>query len=300
MLKPGKYMFGGFDVGGPWSIDFAEDVGIKCYAILSGSCWLEMDGEPASIRLEEGDCVLLARGRPFRITTDQSMPPVDFETAYPRPLRGQILTVNGGGDLLGVGGYFELAGNHSDILLGSLPPVVHIQKQSDRTPMRWAMQELMRELREPQPGGVLVAEHLLQMILLQVLRLHLASGAGNRVGWLFALADAQMSTALYAIHGEPAHRWTLAELAELANMSRSTFAVKFKALVGTAPMDYLTRWRMLLAGERLRNSRDSVADIALSIGYESESAFSTAFKRVMGCPPRRYVLAAADGLGIAV
>ena len=97
-----------------------------------------------------------------------------------------------------------------------------------------------------------------------------------------------MGAAINAMHADPAHRWTLQELAERAGMSRSTFALKFKETVGASPMDYLTRWRMLLAGDRLANSSDPVSAIALSLGYESESAFSTAFKRVMDCSPRQY------------
>ena len=147
---------------------------------------------------------------------------------------------------------------------------------------------MMTELRAPQPGGYLIIEHLAHMMLVQALRLHLTEGAGPRVGWLFALSDRQISTALNAMHENPAHRWTLQELASRAGMSRSSFALKFKALVGTSAMDYLVNWRMALAGERLENSKDPISIIAPSLGYESEAAFSTAFKRVMGCAPREY------------
>ena len=91
-----------------------------------------------------------------------------------------------------------------------------------------------------------------------------------------------------AMHEEPAHRWTLQQLANLAGMSRSAFAVKFKERVGTSPLEYLSRWRMLRAAHRLTNSKDPISLIASSSGYESESAFGTAFKRVMGCSPRQY------------
>jgi len=169
-----------------------------------------------------------------------------------------------------------------------LPPIVHIRKESDKAAMRWSLERMRQELREPQPGGFLVAQHLAYMMLVQALRLHLAEGMKGGVGWLFALADKQMSAAINSIHDEPAHRWTLQELAKRAGMSRSTFALKFKETVGASPMEYLTRWRMLLAGDRLVNSSDPISLIALSLGYESESAFSTAFKRVMGCSPRQY------------
>jgi AraC-like DNA-binding protein len=147
---------------------------------------------------------------------------------------------------------------------------------------------MRQELREPQPGSVLILQHLAQMMLVQALRAHLADGSDGGVGWLFALADKQIGAAITAMHRDPAQRWTLQQLAERVGMSRSAFAAKFKATVGSSPMEYLTRWRMLLAGDRLANSSDPISVISPSLGYESESAFSTAFKRVMGCSPRRY------------
>jgi AraC-like DNA-binding protein len=102
------------------------------------------------------------------------------------------------------------------------------------------------------------------------------------------LADPQISLAIESMHDDPAHRWSVEELAQRAGMSRSAFALQFKKIVGESPMEYITRWRMLVAGDRLTNSSDSISVIALSLGYESESAFSTAFKRVMSCSPRQY------------
>lgn len=150
------------------------------------------------------------------------------------------------------------------------------------------MERMRQELREPQPGCYLAAQHLAHLMLLQALRLHLAEGARGGVGWLFALADRQMAAAINAMHADPARRWTLQSVAERAGMSRSSFAQRFKETVGASPMDYLTRWRMLLAGDRLASTGEPISAIALSLGYESESAFSTAFRRVMGCSPRRY------------
>jgi AraC-like DNA-binding protein len=169
-----------------------------------------------------------------------------------------------------------------------LPPIVHIKKEADKLALRWSIERMMAELREPQPGSFLVLQHLAHMLLVQALRAHLAEGLNGGIGWLFALADEQIGPAINAMHGEPAHPWTVHELAEKVGMSRSGFAAKFKETVGSTPIDYLIRWRMLLAGDRLRNSGDPVSVISLSLGYESESAFSTAFKRVMGCAPRHY------------
>jgi AraC-like DNA-binding protein len=288
LLKPHNTMCGGFDVGGEWSFQFPQHEGIKCYAIVSGRCWLSVEGVAEAVHLETGDCFLLPLGRPFRLASDLALPPVDFKSMLSRPLNGGVACWNGGGDVSGVGGYFGLAGNHAGILLGMLPPIVHIEKESDKLALRWSIERMMQELREPQPGSFLVLQHLAHLMLVQALRAHLAEGLRGGVGWLFALADQEMSVVIHSMHDDPAHPWTLQELAERVGMSRSSFAQKFKETVGESPIGYLTRWRMLLAGDRLANSNDPISVISLSLGYESESAFSTAFKRVMGRSPRQY------------
>jgi AraC-like DNA-binding protein len=288
LLKPRSYMAGGFDAGGRWAIRFPQHPGIKCYAVVSGQCWLAVEGVADAVRLGTGDCFVLPRGWAFRLASDLSLTPVDAKTMYPTRVAAGIASLNGGGDFFLVGGHFALTGDHAGILLGVLPPIVHIRTEPDKAALRWSLERMWQELRERQLGGSLVAEHLAHMMLVQALRLHLAEGLRGGVGWLFALADTQMRAAINAMHDDPAHRWTLRELAERAAMSRSSFALRFKETVGTTPMEYLTRWRMLRAGDRLVNSNDSISVIALSLGYESESAFSTAFKRVMGCSPRQY------------
>jgi AraC-like DNA-binding protein len=289
LLKPRSYAAGGFDVGGELSARFGQHDGIKCYAVVSGQCWLAVEGVPDAVHLQMGDCFLLPHGRPFRIATDLTLTPVDALTVLATAKRqGGIALINGGGRCCIVGGHFAFTGNHAGILLGMLPPIVHLQKESDKAVMRWSLERMRQELLDPQPGGFLVAQQLAYLLLVQALRLHLAEGLSGGVGWLFALADKQMSAAINAMHDDPAHAWTLQELAERAGMSRSTFALKFKQSVGESPIEYLTRWRMLLAGDKLANSSDPISVIARSFGYESESAFSTAFKRVMGCSPRQY------------
>ncbi|MCX5569252.1 AraC family transcriptional regulator [Kaistia nematophila] len=289
LMRPRNYMSAGFDAGGDWSIQFPDQQqSIKCGAVVSGRCWLAVDGAAEPVLLKAGDSMLLPSGRPFRLASDLALPSVDASTVFASVPKGGIVTHKGGGDCLLVSSRFALDGNYAAMLLGVLPPIVHLRHEADQETLRWSVERMMQELREPQPGGFLVIQHLAHMILVQALRLHMAEGPGGGVGWLFALGDRQMGAAIHAMHGEPARRWTLQALAELAGMSRSSFALRFKETVGKSPMEYLTRWRMLLAGDRLANSRDSVSSIALSFGYESESAFSTAFKRVMGCSPRQY------------
>ncbi len=296
LLRPQGYAFRGLDAGGRWSIEFPEDEGVKCYAVTSGYCWLSVKDIPDPVHLAEGDCVLLPRGRQFLLASDLASTPVDAEEFFTTAQTGGVATLNSGGDFFGIGGYFEFAGNHADVLLGVLPPIVHVRAEADRASLRWCLERLMQELRDPQPGGSLIAGHLAQMLLVQALRLHMADGAKALVGWLFALADRRMKAAITAMHQDPARHWTLQDLAETAAMSRSAFALRFKQTVGSSAMDYLARWRMLLAGDKLINSRDPISVIAPSLGYESESAFSTAFKRVMLCSPREYSRNARSGV----
>jgi AraC-like DNA-binding protein len=286
LLKPRSYSAAGLDAGGDWSVRVPHREGIKCYAVVSGQCWLSVDGTPGDLLLQTGDCFLLQR--PFCLASDLTLTPADFTEIFSTPLKGGIFSVNGGGDCFIVGGHFTFSGNHADLLLGMLPPVVQLQKEPDKVELRWSPERLRLELLDPRPGGHLVAQYLVHMMLVQALRLYLAEGFGGGVGWLFALADKQMNAALSSMHEDPAHSWTVQKLAERAGMSRSNFASSFKEAVGKSPMEYLTSWRMMLAGDRLQNSDDPISVIALSLGYESESAFGKAFKRVTGCSPRQY------------
>jgi AraC-like DNA-binding protein len=288
LLRPRTYRAGGFDLGVDFCIKFPKHESIKYYAVVSGRCWLTVEGVPEAVRLTAGDCFLLPRGLASCLASDPTLTPVDAPTIFPFPLSGRIASCNGGGDCLLVGGNFVLDGKHVDILLAELPPIVHIRKKSDKAAMRWCVERMRDELRNPQPGGFLIAQQLAYMILVQGLRLHLAEGLRGGVGWLFALSDKQMSAAITSMHDEPAHDWTVEELGQRAGMSRSIFALRFKETVGVSPMQYLMRWRMLLAGDRMANTSDSISEIARSLGYESASAFTKAFKKIIGCSPRQY------------
>lgn len=291
LLKPKSHVSSGFDAGGDWSLRFAirNDV-MKCYAVLSGGCWLVVEGASAPIRLQAGECFVLPSGRPFTLTSDPALEPRDAKTAFPPARPGGVVTINGGGDLFMAGSRFTVSGRNAGVLLKMLPPVVHLRCEKEQEALRWSVERMRQEMSAGQPGGSLIAQHLAHMMLVQALRLHLASQSGAEVGWFAALADRQIGAVFAAIHAEPARRWTLHELAHHVGMSRSVFAHRFREKLGETPMEYITRWRMLLAAERLETSTDPVSTIAPELGYESESAFSTAFKRVMGYPPRAYRL----------
>lgn len=294
LLKPRSYITAGFDAGGPWALTLDDLAGrIKCYAVIKGCCWLSLEGDDKAERLDEGECFVLPSGRPVKIASDPAVPPLRASDVLDPNRSGEVVTYNGGGDVFLVGSRFEVNGRHAEVLLRTLPPLIRVVTSGDQARLRWSIQLMMEELREGRPGSSLVAQHLSHMMLVQALRLYLSQGCDNDIGWFAALADPQVSGAIAAMHGDPAFAWTLDELARRAGMSRSTFAQRFRERVGETPIGYLTRWRMMLAGERLIHGRETIARVALSLGYASEHAFSTAFKRTMGCSPRRYAREAA-------
>jgi AraC-like DNA-binding protein len=281
-------MSGGIDAGGDWSFQFEQDRYFRCFAIAAGQCWLSLEGVDDAISLRAGDFVVLPHGRAFRLASDPALAPVDIMRVITAPLDGGVLSWQGGGGCLAFSALFTFAGDDAHTLLGVLPPVVHIGKEADRATMRWYVDRMMKAIREPRPGWVLLGEHLAQMMLIEVLGLYLGGTTTGDVGWLSALADKQIGTAMTEMHRDPGYRWTLQELGKRVGMSRSAFSLRFKDKVGMSAMEYLTAWRMRLAADRLLNSGDPVSSIAFFIGYESESAFGFAFKREMGCSPRQY------------
>ena len=288
LMKPQLYVAGGFAVLDDIAIQFPKHAGIKCYAMLTGQCWLVVDTIPEPVLLHAGDCFLLPRGLPFRLATDLALEPILYTEAFARC--GALSETPGPNQDAPyiAGGHFALTGGPAEMILQSLPPIVHIRSESDKAAMRWSLERMREELRSAEPGSSLIAQQLAYMMLVQALRLHLADAASATPGWLSALSDKHMSLAITTIHNDPGHPWTLQSLAERVGMSRSVFALRFREIVGSTPMEYLTRWRMLLGADRLKNTTESLSSIAASLGYESESAFGKAFRRVMGCAPRQY------------
>ncbi len=289
ILKPASHLTSGIDAGGDWAIRFGNRLGtIKCHAVTAGGCWLAVDGVEAPVRLTVGDCIILPRGRSFTFASDMALQPAEARDVLADAQPGDVVQHNGGGDFAFIGTRFEVDSRKAGALLEALPPLVHLGETGDRDAMRWCIAQMMAELRGGRPGATLAVRHLAQLMLLQAFRLHLSRQGSGRVGLLYALADPHLGRAIEAMHAEPAHRWTLAELAGRAGLSRSIFAQRFRERVGQTPITYLAQWRMMLARDRLTNGREPLGTIAVALGYESENAFNTAFRRVVGCSPRRY------------
>src|SRR5262249_54270531 len=187
-------------------------------------------------------------------------------------------------------GAFLYDGEVAHQLLAQLPPFLHIRGEVEGLAgwLEPMLRFLASETRQDHPGGEMVVNRIVDIIFVQALRIWIDSQPGVSSGWLRALRDSQIGAALERIHEAPAHDWTVAALAAEVAMSRSAFSARFAGLVGEPPLAYLTRWRMHLAGARLREGNCTVAQIAEQLGYQSDVAFSRAFRRQFGAPPGTY------------
>ena len=271
-----------FRAAAPWGARFAPFPHIKLGVVVEGECWLCVDGlEP--LLLSTGDFYLLGDPPPYGLGSS-------IEAAR-GSLREEI-SANGTDVADGSFAYtcsvdFEFQDADASTLFSSLPPALLVKADDAGGQLLWNIATiLVHEIGTQQVGRSLVLEHLAQILLVHMLRSH-AGSSHEPLGWLASLADDGIGAALRAVHAEPSHRWTLGELAETAMMSRSAFAVHFRNRVGRPPLDYVIEWRMQLARAALRTEK-SLTAIAGAIGYQSESAFSTAFRRVVGMSPREF------------
>lgn len=273
----------------PWAIAFEGYRHVKLGAVLRGECVVWLDGVPGVHRLGPGDCYLLGNGRPYRLASAPDVPLTPSSAVFAGFVPGTTVRVGEGRDTTVVGCGFEFDAANAAVLTDVLPPLVHVPADSPHAgAIRAALQMLGPETAAPGLASSVVTERLAHILLIQVLRAHIAAQGAQGGAWLTALADPQIGSALTVIHEDPAHDWTVADLAAKAGMSRSGFAARFTELVGRPPLEYIAGWRMRAAARDLRHSDKKIASIAAAAGYTSESAFSHAFKRAMGSSPGRY------------
>ncbi|OCP15661.1 AraC family transcriptional regulator [Ensifer sp. LC163] len=290
---------GGFTAGGDWAIRFPPPEKIKFFVIARGACVIAVDGFSSAFHLRCGDVFLLSARASFIVASDLAVPHVDarqvFEGADPL-----LAAIGQGDDFLFLGGHVDLGSAGGRLFVDNLPPAIHLHAEDSGVgQLQWLIRELVQETMAATPGADAACSGLAHLMFLQILRSYLSRERGVDVGWLRAACDARLAPALGLMHSDPARNWHLPELAKEAAMSRTTFATYFKAVAGVSPLNYLAEWRMRLAERRLQEGGQSVAMIAQSVGYASEAAFSTAFKRVMGHSPRRRSQAKQRRTGLA-
>lgn len=275
--------------GGEWSRKFKRSDAVKFLAVVRGSCWLATEANSGeSICFEAGD-VVVTNGAPSIILASASKL-LRNATCGPleRDSNGNLLAGEGS-DFMMIGGLLEVDEQRCGFLRESLPPVIHVSGQKEEAAkLRWLLTELAEETVRERAGSMTAITQLAKLLFVEALRLHIETTKSIRAGWLTALDDRRISIALRSIHSKPSYRWSLEGLAKLSGMSRTSFAVRFREVVGLPPLTYVLNWRMRLAERELSETDHSVADIAWSLGYGSESAFSNAFSRATGLSPGRF------------
>jgi AraC-like DNA-binding protein len=279
---------GGFTAGDSWAIRFPVPDKIKFFGVVKGHCWLSIDGEEAPVRMDAGDVFLLSVRRSFVLASDLATVAVDSSSIF-TPGAGAIARLGDGGASFLIGGHVQQATASGGLLTGVLPTLIHVRASSPQaTVLQWLLDQLVQEGTAELPGANVASTQLAQLMFVQLLRAHLTTSGPHATGLLRAISDRKIAPALRLMHGDPGRPWQLEELASASAMSRTTFSLYFKTVAGVTPLAYLTRWRMQLAERALREENIPVSVLAQSLGYGSESAFSTAFKRVTGKAPRHY------------
>jgi AraC-like DNA-binding protein len=264
--------------------------------VSRGNCWLTVEGVNEPLALTGGDCFLIAPGRNFTLRDDPRTPAKDF-CAATQAESGGVLHYGGGGALTTIiWGLLCFEKPSLKPVTQLLPNLILIKADHPQTlALHTAFQLLAAETSQPAPGSELLANRLAEVVFIQVLRAHIASTSGTcERSWLRAIFDPQIGSALKAIHKDVNGAWTVESLAETAGMSRSAFALRFKELLGQTPLDYVTEWRMQKAIELLQRDKKLI-EVAQCVGYESDAAFSKAFKRVVGVSPGEYRNEALSG-----
>jgi AraC-like DNA-binding protein len=245
----------------------------------------------APLSLSAGDIVVLPHPARYRLS-DGGRPDAAMEAPLQIDASGANISVleHGRGAIaartISATFQFENKGGVSP-LLGLLPDVIHIAKDGDQSALliRDVAQFLVVEHAAQEPGAVLMISRLIDVLIIRCIRTW-AKSLGPRQGWVGALADARVSRAVAAIHRDPSRNWSVEGLASVAGISRSRFAELFLATVGEPPFRYVHRWRLAMAFDLLRRSNLPVSEVAHAIGYESEAAFSRAYKTMFGTTPR--------------
>lgn len=275
------------DASGRWALELPAVPVLRLQVVIAGQCWLSVAG--AKHHLRTGDCFVIPHARSLVLSSEASVKkPTSLRNAIRSAEGGVVrLVCNGGGDFLAAGSAFQLEGHFQDIVFGGLPPVIVIPAHAEQAAvLRWSLERFAAEIQSASPGRALVLRHLAPIMLLQAFRSYLAT-AGEQRNWLVALREPRLARVLAAMQTDPARAWSLETLAKTAGLSRAGFALSFKKWLGITPLEYLTRWRIQLARELLASDR-RIAEVASAVGYESESAFSAAFTRIVGARPGHY------------
>ena len=265
---------------------------ILYHFLTEGRAYCKLPEGPR-VELNAGDIVVLPHGDAHLLGFGSPAKPVDSVKAFAKHLADGLKVVRhgGGGEITKfVCGYMACDPRLSDVFLAGLPRILRVHV-ADEPSGRWIENSIRFSVGTtsgPNAGGDLVVAKLSEVLFVETLRRYVSSLPPDHTGWLAGVRDPAIGQALALLHKDPAHAWTIEDLARQVGLSRSRLTERFRHFLGESPMAYLAQWRLELGAESLRSTQDSVADIALAVGYGSEAAFNRAFKREFDCPPAQF------------
>lgn len=270
---------------------------VSYHIVLEGPCWASVAGQEP-VRLDSGDILLVPHGDAYAMSSQPAAPAAEIDPAaldfFRRMASGELPPlVETGGEGPGhnriICGFLGCERYAFHPVLDTLPPLVRVPAPADTAdPLGSLIDFAMSESGQGRGGERCLLMRLSEVMFVEVLRRYLRTAPADDAGWLMGLRDPLVGRALHLLHCHLAEPWTLEELARRLATSRSTLAERFATLVGEPPMQYLTRWRMQAAAHRLADGREKIYAVARATGYESEAAFSRAFKRVVGVSPTEW------------
>lgn len=263
------------------------------HLLTEGRCYAHLEDERRPVPLIPGDIIIVPHGEPHRLGNGPASKAMDISIELDRLMTQglKISRAGGGGEITRfVCGYMVCEPQLCQVLLGGLPRVLKINIRNDDSG-QWLENSIRFSVGNAdasQPGGAAVIAKLSEVLFVEALRRYIAQLPPEQTGWLAGVRDPEVGKALALLHGQPAHPWTIASIANEVGISRSVLAERFRRYLSETPIAYLTRWRLQLGAQMLKSTSASVAQIAAEVGYESEPAFNRAFKREFGLPPARF------------
>lgn len=290
LLRPQTVLSKIVSGAGEWSVRKPRYEDPAFCLLLDGSCFLDPEGV-GPLELKQGDFVLLPAMPSFTLASDLNLKPTPTSLDHSR--ESHYGDDSGPVTMRMLGGYFRFDRANAQLLVNLLPPMVHIRREdAEATRVRRVVELIAEEANADHAGRALILERLVEVLLVEALRFRSTSAEKEEQGLLAGLSDPALARTLHEIHDDVARRWTVEQLARIAGMSRATFAERFARKVGMPPMQYLLEWRVALAKDMLRRERPALVDVAERIGYQSASAFSTAFTRLTGRTPSEFARSA--------
>jgi|SRR6266568_2510851 len=280
-------------MGAPWGLRVSRREIASFHIVTAGTSWLTVEGVDQPVLLTQGDLVILPHGHAHTLTDHPNTPVKKLEDLVrtgPGAKDGIFSSGGQGAVTTLICGGLQLEAHTTNPLFSILPPLLHMSSRDEQSiPWLATIVKLVKaEASVQRPAAEAIITRLSEILFIQAVRAYMSSASDGNRGWLAALKDPQIGQALSLIQRQPGESWTVESLASHVSLSRSAFSAKFKQLVGEPPMQYITRVRLTKAAALLRAQSATLVEVALSIGYDSEVAFSKAFKRYFGMAPGAY------------